>query len=380
MKILLINNEFSPIGGGGSIVTRYAAKELIRLNHEVHIVTSSYKDLPRYEIKDGYHIHRVPAIRKRADYCSVWELAIFSLSALIFCLRFVRQFKPAIIQAYFAVPAGGIAYVINKIYKIPYCIFLGGSDVPYANKVRYRLLYPFLSPMIKIFWRNATAVTACSQGLIADAKAYDPQQEFILIPNGVDLEHFRPSTMEHEGPIRILMVGRLIKRKGFQYLISAIPPLLNKTRKKFVVELLGSGPDETSLRDLIKELKVESLVRFLGPSSYGELPRHYQRADLFVLPSTSEGMPLVLLEAIASGLPAVVSKVEGNDELVKHEKNGYVLTLSQILEPKIFSEYLFRLIDNVNLRKDMGIESREIAKSFGWKEIINKYIKIYKEV
>ena len=380
MKILLINNEFPPIGGGGSTVTRYGAKELVASGHEVQLVTSSYRGFPRHEVREGYQIHRVPTVRRRPDYCSVWELMIFTVAAFLYCLKLVREFKPDIIQAYFAVPAGGIAYALNKIYGIPYCIFLGGSDVPYANKTRYRFVYPVLAPLIKLFWRNAVAVTVPSKGLIADARAYDPGQEFLLIPNGVDLEHFQPTTQEHQGPLKILMVGRLIKRKGFQYLIAAVPEILKKTNQAFVVEFVGTGPDEADLKNLVRELGVESQVKFLGPSSYEELHRHYQRADIFVLPSTSEGMSLVLVEAVASGLPAVVSKVEGNDELVKYEKNGYLLTLAQIQDPEVFAGYLSKLISDDKLRQVMGKESRVIAQAFGWKKIINKYIKIYQEV
>lgn len=377
MKILLINNEFLPIGGGGSTVTRYAAKELVELGHEVHLITSSYQNLPRYEAKEGYHIHRIPAIRRRPDYCSAWELAIFAISAFFYSLKFVPKFKPDIVQAYFAVPAGGIAYAINKIFKIPYVIFLGGSDVPYANKVRYQFIYPVLSPLIKLFWRNAAAVTACSKGLIADAKAYDPQQEFILIPNGVDLEHFQPPNKAHEGPVRILMVGRLIKRKGFQYLIAAVPEILKKTRKDFVVELAGSGPAEEEFKKLAEELKVTEYVHFLGHTSYEEVPKHYQRAQIFVLPSLSEGMSLVLIEALASGLPAVVSAVEGNEELVEHEVNGFALPVDKIKTPETLASYLVQLIEDDELRKTMSQKSIIKARDFGWKDIIRQYEKIY---
>ena len=113
MNLLLISNEYPPIGGGGSIVVKYLAKDLAKKGHVVHLVTSSYANLSREEVYDGYIVHRIPAIRLSKDYCSLWELVIFSISALFYSLFFAKKYRIDIVQAFFAVPAGGVAYIFN---------------------------------------------------------------------------------------------------------------------------------------------------------------------------------------------------------------------------------------------------------------------------
>src|SRR5579864_9449508 len=99
MKLLLINNEFPPIGGGGSTVTKYAIEYLVKAGHEVTLITSSYKGLPTREIIDGAKIIRIPAIRRFKDYCSMWELVIFGISALVYCAWYVTRHEVDFIQA-----------------------------------------------------------------------------------------------------------------------------------------------------------------------------------------------------------------------------------------------------------------------------------------
>lgn len=376
MKILLINNEFPPIGGGGSILTKYVAKNLVDLGHEVYLVTSSYKDLQRREKIDGYEVHRVCAIRRFKDYCSIWELMIFFLSALLYSIFLVPRFKPDLIQAYFAVPAGGVAYFINLIYGVPYCIFLGGSDVPGANPYRYKKLYPFLSPLIKLFWRRAAAVTAASEGLAKIARSADPKRDFLVIPNGVDTEYFKPKKKNNK-VIKILGVGRLMPRKGYQFVLEALPEVEKNTKRDFKLILAGGGNYQKDLLILAKKNKVEKKVEFLGQISYERLHRIFLTSDIFVHPSLAEGMPLALLEGIASGLPAITTKVPGNEDLVIDGQNGFLLPKEDV---KGMAKSLIKLINSQKLRERMGKESAKIAKRYDWKEIAKEYNEVYLKI
>ena len=122
MNLLLINNEFPPIGGGGSTVTKYALQYLVVAGHQVTLITSSYKGLPWRETIRGATVIRIPAIRRYKDYCSMWELVIFGISALVYAAWFVARHKVDFIQAYFAVPAGWGGWGIHIFTKMPYGI------------------------------------------------------------------------------------------------------------------------------------------------------------------------------------------------------------------------------------------------------------------
>ncbi len=91
MRILMINYEFPPIGGGGGNVTYYISKNLASLGHDVHVVTSRYKSLPKYEVMEGFQVHRVPVLRKSPNVCGIHEMFTYVVSASIFCIRFARS-------------------------------------------------------------------------------------------------------------------------------------------------------------------------------------------------------------------------------------------------------------------------------------------------
>ncbi len=377
MKILMLNNEFPPIGGGGSTVTKYAVKFLKKKGHDVYLITSSFKNLPKEEIIDGATVRRVRAIRRYKDFCAVWELITYGLSSFFYCLFFIPKYKPDVIQAYFAVPAGGVAYLLHKIYKIPYVIYMGGSDVPGTNPSRYKKLYPFITPFIKLFWRPARKRVVAARGLLKAAQEIDPKHEFLMIPNGVDLQRFKPISRPPNAKVKILFIGRLIPRKGLQYVIEALPKIKELAKKEFEIEVVGTGDFRKNLDQLASKLKVGEYLKYVGLVDYVDLHKSYQYADVFVLTSLSEGMPCVMLEAMGCGLPIVATKVIGNEELVHEGENGFLV---EVGDKDKLAASLAKLINDENLRKAMGKKSLEIIKNYDWRQIVDQYEKIYFKV
>src|SRR3990167_2223258 len=174
MKLLLINNEFPPIGGGGSTVTKYALEYLVKAGHEVTLITARYKDLPHREIIDGATVIRVPAVRRYKDYAAMWELVTFGVSALVYTFFYTLRHQVDFIQAYFAVPAGWVAWMLSYVAGIPYAVYFGGSDIPQANPSRYRKIYPLITPLLKAIWRRAAFRTVCSNDLVVLGAKADP--------------------------------------------------------------------------------------------------------------------------------------------------------------------------------------------------------------
>lgn len=374
MKLLLINNEFPPIGGGGSTVTKYAIRYLVKAGHEVTLITSSYKGLPKREVLDGATIIRIPAVRRYKDYCSMWELVLFGLSALFYTLGYVSRHKVDFIQAYFAVPAGWVAWIIHRLTGVPYAVYFGGSDIPGSNPSRYKYVYPLLTPLLKRIWRGAAFRTVCSQELVRLGKVADDKSEFICIPNGVETERFCPITRPPNPKIKILFIGRLIPRKGFQRVIQALPLVKELTNKPFVIEVVGTGSAQSELDALAQTLKVSDLIHYTGLVPYEKLEQSYQYADIFILTSLSEGMPSVILEAMGCGLPIIASNVGGNNEIVHDGVNGYLINGDDIQQ---LADKLAMLINDDALRVSMGKHSREMALSYDWREIMGTYNQLY---
>jgi glycosyltransferase involved in cell wall biosynthesis len=303
---------------------------------------------------------------------------------MTFCLRLLREFKPDVIQAYFAVPAGAIAYSLWRLSGVPYCVYMGGSDVPGANRTRFRVLYPFLRPIVRRIWASSRLNTVASRGLLDLCLQTDPGRAFRLIPNGVELGIFRDSyetrarTLRSEPrAVRILTVGRLVPRKGFQHLIGSLPEVERRAKRPFVVQIVGSGDYEAFLRRTCNELGVEHLVQFVGQVSYEELVWYYSGADVFALVSLSEGMACALLEALASGLPAVVTNVEGNDDLVAPGRNGYLIDVGDL---ESLADGLVALVNDADLRQRMGRESIAVVQEYDWRHIAAQYDRAYRDI
>ncbi len=376
MKLLLINNEFPPIGGGGSTVTKYAISYLVAAGHDVTLITSSYKDLPKRETVDGATVIRIPAIRRYKDYAATWELVIFGVSALIYSFFYSLKHKIDFIQAYFAVPAGFVAWALSFLRGIPYAVYFGGSDIPNANPSRYKRIYPLITPLLRAIWRRAKFRTVCSQDLVRLAHDADAQSEFLCIPNGVETDRFKPIDRVANPKVKLLFIGRLIPRKGFQRVVRALPRVRELAKLPFEVEVVGTGAHQEELDDLAAGLEVSELIRYVGQVPYDKLEKSYQYADVFVLTSLSEGMPSVILEAMGAGLPIVASDVGGNNEIVLEGENGFLIGGE---DEELLAQRLAELINNRDLRTQMGGRSRELALQYDWREIMGQYDSLYKQ-
>lgn len=374
MHILLINNEFPPIGGGGSTVTAYALRHLAKAGHNVTLITSRFGGLPHREQINGATVIRIPAIRRYKQFCSQWELVIFGLSALVYTFLYTLRHRVDFIQAYFAVPAGWVAWLIKKVCRIPYAVYFGGSDIPGANPSRYKNIYPLLTPLLKKIWRQAEFRTVCSHELKRLAREADPATDFIVIPNGVETARFKPIDRPANPQVKILFIGRLIPRKGFQRVVQALPRVKELVTQPFQVEVVGTGAAKSELDELAEQMEVSDLIQYAGTIPYDRLEQSYQYADIFVLTSLSEGMPSVILEAMGCGLPVIASDVGGNNEIVREGENGFLIQGDDIAT---LAQRLAALISNAALRQRMGQRSRELSLDYDWAKIMGEYTKLY---
>ena len=379
-KILMFNHEFPPIGGGGGWVSYFLGKHFAAAGHDVHLITSQFRDCPKDEKVEGFHVHRVRALRKNRDVCAVHEMLTYAVSSSLYGLRFAKQFQPDIVQVFFGIPAGGGAYLLQKRRNVPYVVFLGGRDVPSRNPdpPYYRWLYLLLKPAIRAIWRNASVVVACSEGLRELAQETDADVKMDVIPDGLDLgsfEHVQRDASPKK--VRVLAIGRLIPRKGFQFLIRALPQIIEKAAHNFEIEIVGDGPYHGELLKLAESLGVASHIHFTGSVPYSELPQKYQDADIFILPSLAEGMPLVVLEAMGTGLPIVASRVQGIDELVVEGVNGALFDPGDV---DGLASSLIKLINAGEGRVEMGKASIERVEPYDWKNIADAYLALYADI
>lgn len=372
MKILIISHEYPPIGGGGSNACFFLAREFAGKGHQVTVLTAQFEDLPQREkTAEGAYIIRVPCKRDNKEKSSFPEMLSYLLSAWNSADVLLKKEKYDICLTFFGIPSGPLALHLKRKYRMPYIVRFGGGDIPGAQK-RFKYLYMVLAPIIRMIWKNASHLIANSEGLKQRALAFESRYAVDIIENGVDNRFFAPvDKVKGKECITILFVSRLIEGKGLQYLIPELPGIQESVRQKTGREIqlviVGDGPYRTALENLTAQTGADGLVSFAGRKDKEQVRWYYQTADLFVLPSLSEGMPNVVLEAMACGLPIVMTPCEGSKELVTD--NGIIAPLETL------PEALIRLCIDETERLAMGQNSlHRVETAFRWESIGERYL------
>jgi glycosyltransferase involved in cell wall biosynthesis len=362
VRLLLVNYEFPPLGGGAGNATANFARELAALGHETHVLSSAYRDLPRDETIDGYRIHRVPTLRRAADHCTAFEMLIYMASACA-AVTFTRRGRDWDgIIAFFGIPSGPIAYLAAHRSRAPYIVSLRGADVPGHQPEQLRRQHQLAGAVIRFLWQRATAVVANSAGLAETAKRFAPELPIAIVPSGVNTDFFTPAAEPLQTP-HMLYVGRLSQEKGVDVLLQALARLTGDWQ----LSIAGDGPERPHL-----EAMAGPRVRFLGWQDKCELRKRYQEASIFVLPSRYEGMANVVLEAMASGLPVVATTVGGNAELIVPGETGRLVPPDA---PDALAEALQPLLHDPELRIRYGRAGRtRVEQHFGWRATAEAYI------
>lgn len=173
--------------------------------------------------------------------------------------------------------------------------------------------------------------------------------------------------------IRLLSVGNLIAIKGHDYLIEALQLLTKENEYSFTLTLIGTGNYESVIRAKIENLGLTDQVRLIGYIPHGELNSFYEKADIFVLPSLSEGTPKVIPEAMAKGLPVIATSVGGTPSLIDHMKNGIIV---EPKNPGAIAEAVLNLVKDQALRKLIIENSLKSAEKFTIKHQVKTLVKI----
>ncbi|MBC8379062.1 MAG: glycosyltransferase [Planctomycetes bacterium] len=191
MKILQLNYEYPPVGGGGAPVTAQLCKHLVQLGHQVDVVTMRYKNLPHNETLGGVRIFRFPSYRARPDICRTPEMATYLLGARGPALKLARQNKYDVIHSHFIIPTSPLARHIQKHTGIPYIVTCHGSDVPGYNPDRFGFQHKLLMPYWKKLVRSANAITSPSGALSNLIQTHCPDLDISIIPNGYHITPFK---------------------------------------------------------------------------------------------------------------------------------------------------------------------------------------------
>jgi len=358
------------------------AKYLVKDGYNVGVVCPSSSLTKRFEVIDEIKVYRFDYIIPRAlqnvaygdgifpnlrrSVLARIELPLFLFFFLLKAMILCRGCS--LIHAHF-IFSGSIAIFVGKIYRIPIVLTAHGSDVDCLEKSR--VLRRFGIFILRRVQRVIAVSNSLKQKMVDVGISPD---KITVIPNGVDILKFK-GTKQDRTTSRLLWVGRLIEEKGVVYLIEAMK-WVNIEIPKIKLILIGEGRLKGRLKRLAERLSVQ--VEFMGELPNSDVLRWMEDVDLFILPSLHEGLPLVLLEAMASCLPVVATSIGGIKDVVVDGETGILIPPKN---PYLLAEKIIYLMKNEDLRRRMGENGRErVARHFTWDRIVKDTSRIYKDI
>jgi glycosyltransferase involved in cell wall biosynthesis len=250
------------------------------------------------------------------------------------------------VHVHFANPAATVAMLAASSQLVDFSLSVHGAD-EYSNAPTTLLQQQVLAAT---FVRCISAFCRSQLLSLAPPAMWD---KFHVVRCGIDLKDFAKTKVSKAPLPEILCVGRLVPIKGHRILLEACRLLKDKPLQ-FHLTVIGDGPEKEDLEAFCRTTGLERCVTFTGSVGHSAIQAYYDRADIFALPSFSEGVPVVLMEAMVKGIPCVSTRIAGIPELIHDRENGLLVTPSEVQE---LTEALTELIANPALRAELGAKA-----------------------
>ena len=397
MKVLVIGSVYPRFHEDAEVPwLRTSVAHLKQAGVDIQVLAPAYKGLKSHEI-DGVKVnrfryapanwefltHEEGAPSKMANKPWLQLLAIpYIISGFFKCIGICRKFRPDVIHAHWPFPHAYIALGAAKLFRIPLVLNFHGAELLLIRKKKW------VKPLLKFAIGQAQAVFANSSFTAGKIKALR-NVDVEWSPYGTTLETSNTSgdgIAPHpiNGKFKILFVGRHIERKGICYLIEAAKYL---PRDQFEIRIVGVGDLTDKLKSQAAEISTtpdSANIIFTGKLSPEELANEYKTANVFTLPAIvdskgdTEGLGVVLIEAMELGLPVVASNVGGIPDVVVDGVSGILVPEK---DPQALANAYKRLAADPELLKQLltGAQKR-IAECFTWGKIVERQIAVYEKI
>ena len=374
MKICILTTGYLPKIGGVEIVTHNLSKELIRLGHEIHIITPSEDVSSSTITPDGMFLHRIHVYHhSQAETMSPYLKIILGVKLVLDMIHLIWRIKPEIIHAQNvtnAVPA----WCSKVLWRIPYCI-------QFHNELS--LMGPTLPQKLIKYWKKLPYLKDANEVIVLTKIMYDETYNATgisakIIPNGVDTSIFHPNFKNAEENVvpTLICVSRLDNKKGIEYAIESVHSLVKEYPESRLL-IIGDGDFRKYLENMVTTLELSKNIEFLGSIPNIQVANYLREADIFLLPSLSEGLPLTLLEAMACGLPIIATPVSIVPEIIQKWNNGIIVSFKSSDE---ITNAVRQMVET-GLVSKLGSNSYHASKcTYSWSVISKKYEELYSQI
>lgn len=369
MRVLLLNYEYPPLGGGAGVATAALAQGLAVRGVAVDVVTArdDRSDPPETEFA-GLKLHPVFTKRKGVHQAGIAGAYSYLLGAVPIVRRLLHSNRYDAVHVFFSLPTGALIPLVGLTAE-PVVVSLRGSDVPGYDRSKPKLqrAHRALLPLTRWIWRRADRVVAVCDSLRKLARETEPDLRVDVVPNGVDLDLFRPAPEPRparRGPVRCIAVARLIQRKGLADLLRACS-LLERGRRICCAPWRGSWGWAATCT-----LRERSSERHWPSATERRISSHWCR-------STKPSAPSSPRRSRAT-LPIVGSDIGGIPELVTEGENGFLVPAG---EPEPLARAVRRLAGDAEMRLRMGARNQARAETtLSWDAMTDRYLGLYHEL
>jgi len=398
MRIAIFTDTFYPNIDGVVTSTINLVKTLSKKGHNILIIAPDYKKNQEINLHSNISIARM----KSVPLPNYREFR-FVLPCFKKCLMKIKSFKPDLIHIHTYSTLGLTGSKIAKKLRLPligtyhtiaaeFIKYLSPSNLFYIDRLFNKSLFPRKRMKIRILkdnllksliWKftirlynNCDIVVASSESIKAMLKRKGLKKEIILISPGVQLKLFQQKKTYNKKVRRMLHVGRASFEKNIEQTILAFSDI-SKKYPGVEYTMIGEGPALRPLKNLSKKLGLSARIKFLGKVPHYKLPVYYKKSDFFITASAMETQGLVVLEAMASGLPIIGVNKFGIKDTIKNGSNGFVVEPGDLHG---MCKYMEMLIKNPRLVQVLGKNAAMIAKALSVERTSNLIENTYKRL
>lgn len=366
MRILVLIHEYPPVGGGGGKVAEDICEGLVLRGHEVRLITAYLKGLKTFENRSGVEVVRLRSGRKHAYKSTLSSMIWYIISAFWRSLIEMYIWKPDVIHVHFAVPAGLVGWLLSVFTGVPYLLTAHLGDVPGGVPEKTDQWFKWVAPFIPPIWNKAKRVAAVSEFTKKLALKHYPV-DIQVIPNGVSTSHFDPGEIHLQDPPVIVFAGRIVPQKNPLQIIRSLTGIKDLAWNAVII---GDGPLKKTMEDEAFRLGIIDRITFTGWLTPGQVHDCFKKGDILFMPSITEGLPVVGVQALSMGLAIIAGNIGGFIDIVKEGENGYLCPPENT---DMFSKSLRLLLQDFDKLLQFRINSRILSKEFDINRIADLY-------
>ncbi|MCH7762008.1 glycosyltransferase family 4 protein [candidate division TA06 bacterium] len=391
MRVLYISTAFQRVKG--DVIAPWMTEAIKRLKKkglDIEVFTSSYKGMGDHYI-DGIYVRRFRYFQRKLERLAHEEAAsdrfkrslfykflafFYLIGGMMGMLRLCRKERYDILHVHWPIPHGLFGYIGKKVSGAKMISTFYSAELTWIKKK-----IPYLKWFLKWVIHHSDAVTANSSYTAKELEEL-VHRHVSIIPYGAAIQEGELKIVgRQKSPHQknILFVGRLIERKGVPYLIEAFEEVLQK--KDVILTIVGEGPERKKLERMVRSKKLEERVFLPGIVKQEDLETCYQKCDVFVLPAVTdkrgetEGLGVVLIEAMNYKKPVIASNVGGIVDIIKDNETG-------ILVPERDSKKLAEAISELLTNEEQARRLREegyrfVNENFSWDRVTDRLLTLY---